>query len=218
MRLYLGGSAHSDRGQGLLLQATRVCLLRVDSWGGERVQPQLTFQPLLCIQYIQMTFRHPPKLSPHLSLRRRRPTVLSLAYKRHSARGTFHIFLYPLRHSSLTLKAVYVRTGGRLFQLCTIQKSAAAGGLPPPALSRPREEGFSLSIYPPPLYLEWPSKYNNVFGCPSKYNDGRWPHAASQRNRRAIWHSIAHFHHTPAHPIYWEDHFASCVRGHRRCR
>ena len=154
MRLYLGGSAHSDRGQALLPQATRVCLLRVDSWGGERVQPQLTFQPLLCIQYIQMTFRHPPKLSPHLSLRRRRPTVLSLAYKRNSARGTFHIFLYPLRHSSLTLKAVYVRTGGRLFQLCTIQKSAAAGGLPPPR-SLPPERGRVLSIYlSPPLYLD----------------------------------------------------------------
>ena len=40
----------------------------------------------------------------------------------------------------------------------------------------------------------------------------------SKSSQARVWHSISRFHHTPAHPIYWEEHFASRVRGHRCCR
>ena len=38
-----------------------------------------------------------------------------------------------------------------------------------------------------------------------------WPHARQPKEQARDWHCIAHFHHTTAHPIYWEDHFASCA-------
>ena len=49
-------------------------------------------------------------------------------------------------------------------------------------------------------------------------HDGVMGHARHPKEQARVWHSIAHFQHPLTHPIYWEDHFASCVRGHRRCR
>jgi hypothetical protein len=47
----------------------------------------------------------------------------------------------------------------------------------------------------------------------TKHTNGVVGHARHPKEQARVWHSIAHFHHTPTHPIYWEDQFASCVRG-----
>ena len=128
------------------------------------------------------------------------------------------------RHVPYLLVRVRVRPERHRPQSCAIAlRSLAPEGsylilsLIPALISILRGRHF-FSRYHLPLYLDRPSNYNIVFGCPSKYNDGRWPHARHPKEQARVWYSIFRFHHTPAHPIYWEDHFASCVRGHRRCR
>ena len=127
--------------------------------------------------------------------------------------------LRTARHVPYLLVRVRVRPERHRPQSCAIAlRSLAPEGsylilsLIPALISILRGPDF-FSRYHLPLYLDRPSNYNIVFGCPSKYNDGRWPHARHPKEQARVWQGISRFHHTPAHPIYWEDHFASCVRG-----